>query len=112
MQLDTVDLLINCPWISIKGTKYQLKMILTLEISEFDCPKFGIVDRIFVCNNNIILFQCFKLNTIMFDEHYQSFEVKKENNEQIFVGYNMLASHVPNHICVLSNGNKYVILRG
>ncbi|XP_022164877.1 uncharacterized protein LOC111029935, partial [Myzus persicae] len=36
MQIDSIDLLINSPWISIKGTKYKPKMCLELDTIVFD----------------------------------------------------------------------------
>jgi len=62
--------------------------------------------------NNLIIFQCFKFNTIMFDEHYHCFEVEKVINEPIFVKHNMLPSYIPNHICTMSNGKNYITVRG
>lgn len=105
MKIDSLNSLINCSWISVKGTLYKPKTILTLDVCEFNGPNFGIVNKLYFYNNNLIVFQCFKLNTIMFDEHYHSYEVKKEINDNFFVYYNNLASYVPNHICTMTNGN-------
>jgi len=33
MVIDSLDSLISCSWISIKGTKYQTKMVLTLDVN-------------------------------------------------------------------------------
>ncbi|KAF0682407.1 SAM domain-containing protein, partial [Aphis craccivora] len=98
LNIEPLNALISCPWVAVKGTRYQLKMILTLDIVEYDFPKFGIIDKIYFYNN-LIIFQCFKFNTIMFDEHYHCFE------------HNMLASHIPNHICTMSNGKNYITVR-
>lgn len=59
-------------------------MVLTIDIFEYDLPKFGIVDKIYFCSN-LVLFHCFKLNTIIIDEHYHAFEVEKVNNDYIYV---------------------------
>jgi len=76
LNIEPLNALTSCPWVAVKGTRYQLKMILTLDIVEYDFPKFGIIDKIYFYNN-LIIFQCFKFNTIMFDEHYHCFEVDK-----------------------------------
>ncbi|KAF0752245.1 SAM domain-containing protein, partial [Aphis craccivora] len=110
LNIEPLNALTSCPWVAVKGTRYQLKMILTLDIVEYDFPKFGIIDKIYFYNN-LIIFQCFKFNTIMFDEHYHCFEVEKVINEPIFVKHNMLASHIPNHICTMSNGKNYITVR-
>lgn len=47
MEIDSIDsLTICCTWISVKGTKYQHKMVLTLDVNknENSFLKFGIVD--------------------------------------------------------------------
>ncbi|CAI6369501.1 unnamed protein product [Macrosiphum euphorbiae] len=40
IQKNSLDSIINCPWISVKGTRYTPKMILTLDICELDGPHF------------------------------------------------------------------------
>ncbi|XP_022166134.1 uncharacterized protein LOC111030773, partial [Myzus persicae] len=51
LEIDSFDSLVCCSWISIKGTKYKHKMILTLDINENSLPKFGVIDAIYLCNN-------------------------------------------------------------
>lgn len=115
IQKDSPDSIIincyNCPWISVKGTRYKSTMILTLDIFELNGLEFGMINKLFFCNNNLIIFQCFKLNTVIFDEHYHSFEVEKEIDDNIFIYYNNLASFIPNHISTMPNGKTYVTLR-
>lgn len=110
MEKDSLDLVICCKWVSIKGTKYQIKMVLTLDVNENSLPKFGIIDNIYLYNNKVIMFKCLQLNTIIFDDHFCSYEVTLENNV-IFLYHHMLYSHIPNNICVLPNGCTYVTLR-
>jgi hypothetical protein len=45
MEKDSLDLLICCKWVSIKGTKYQINMVLILDVNENSLPKFGIIDQ-------------------------------------------------------------------
>lgn len=66
MEKDSLDLLICCKWVSIKGTKYQIKMVLTLDVNVNSLPKFGIIDNIYLYNNKVIMFKCLQLNTIIF----------------------------------------------
>lgn len=87
-------------------------MILTLDLCELDGPKFGMINKIYFCNNELIIFQCFKLNATIFDEHYHSLEVEEEINNSIFIYYNDLTSYTPNHICTMPNGNRYITVRG
>lgn len=111
MQIDTIDLLIKSPWISIKGTKYKPKMVLTLSIEENELPKFCIIEDIFLYNNKYVMFECSELDTIVFDEHIIfSYEVKVEDSYQ-FVYYHMLPSSIPNNINTLPDGCKYVTVR-
>lgn len=104
--------LIKYAWITIKGSKYQPKMVLTLDIQENHQPKFGLINSIFICNDKIILFQCSQLNTTEFNEHFFSFEVSEENAPTIFISYDSLPSFVPNNINVISNGKRYITVRG
>jgi len=46
MKIDIIDLLNKYPCISIKGTKYNPKMVLTLSIEENELPKFCIIENI------------------------------------------------------------------
>ncbi|KAF0700218.1 MULE domain-containing protein, partial [Aphis craccivora] len=108
--IDSLDSLKQCTWICIKGTKYQSKMVLTLDIDENNLPKFGIIDDIYLCNNKIIVFRCLSIKTIIFYEHYFSYEIKHENRI-VFVYHQILFSHIPNNISVMPNGCTYVTLR-
>lgn len=40
------------------------------------------------------------------------YEVEEEINDSVFIYYNDLASYIPNHICTMPNGNKYITVRG
>ncbi|KAE9543676.1 hypothetical protein AGLY_002072 [Aphis glycines] len=111
IQKNSLNSIINCPWISVKGTRYTPKMILTLDICELDGPNFGMINKIYLCNNELIIFQYFKLNATIFDEHYHLLEVEKEINDSIFIYYNDLASYTPNHICTMPNGNRYITVK-
>jgi len=75
MVIDSLDSLISCSWISIKGTKYQTGMILTLDVNQNSLPEFGIINDIYFYNNTAVVFKCLKLNTIGYDEHFCSYEV-------------------------------------
>lgn len=86
-------------------------MVLTLDIYENNYPKFGLINNIFVCNDKQIIFHCAQLNTTVFNEHFFSFEVGKENGPTIFILYNSLPSFIPNNINVISNGKRYVTVR-
>jgi len=110
MEIDSFESLKQCTWICIKGTKYQSKMVLTFDIDENNLPKFGIIDEIYLCNNKVIIFQCLSVKTIIFYEHYFSFEIKHENS-LVFLYHHMLYSHIPNNISVMPNGCTYVTLR-
>lgn len=109
MEIDSFESLKQCTWICIKGTKYQSKMVLTLDINENNLPKFGIIDDIYICYNKVIIFQCLSVKTIIFYEHYFSFEIKHENS-LVFAYHHMLYSHIPNNISVMPNGCTYVTL--
>jgi len=103
--------LVKYPWITVKGTKYQPKMVLTLDIYENNYPKFGLINNIFVCNDKQIIFQCAQLNTTVFNEHFFSFEVGEENGPTIFILYDTLPSFIPNNNNVILNGKRYVTVR-
>lgn len=111
ININSFGTLIKYPWITVKGTKYQPKMVLTLDVFENDYPKFGIIINIFVCNHEFILFQCSQLNTIVFNEHLFSFEVSIKNDDKVFVSYDSLPSFLPNNINIISNGKRYVTVR-
>lgn len=111
MQLDSISFLIKCPWITVKGTKYKSKMVLTLNIEENKLPTFCIIEHLFLYNKQVVIFKCSELRTITFDEHIYSYEVNEENSNQIFVYHSMLSLFIPNNISTLPIGCKYVTLR-
>lgn len=94
LEINSFDSLFCYSRISVKGTKYQHEMVLTLDINENSLPKFGVIDAIYLCNNRVVVFQCCLLSTIIFDEHFFSYEVY----------HHMLYSHIPNNISIMSNG--------
>lgn len=58
MEIDSLDSLICCKWVSIKGKKYQVKMVLTFDMNKNNLPKFSIIDNIYLYNNKVIMFKC------------------------------------------------------
>lgn len=86
-------------------------MVFTLDIDENNLLKFGIIDDIYLCNNKVTIFQCLLVKTIIFYEHYFSFEIKHENSLVFVYHHIMLYSHIPNNISVMPNGCTYVTLR-
>lgn len=111
-KIESFDSVLKYPWINIKGTQYQPKMAMTLYINEMELPTFCLINEIFVCNNNQVVFLCFQLNTIMFNEHFFAYEIEVENNKKIFVSYDSLLSSIPNNINTVSSGKRYVTVRG
>lgn len=112
INIEYFDSVLKYPWINIKGTQYQSKMALTLNINEIDLPTICLINEIFVCNNNQVVFLCFQLNTIMFNEHYFAYEVDAEYKKKIFVSYDSLLNSMPNNISTLSSGKRYITVRG
>jgi len=110
IQIDSKNLLIKSPWILVKGTKYKTKMVLICNIEENGLPKCCIIGQIYLYDNKHVIFKCVELETIVFDEHIFSYEVKVENTYQ-FLYHHMLPSFIPNNINILPNGYKYVTLR-
>jgi hypothetical protein len=109
MVIDSLDSLISCSWISIKDTKYQIKMILTLDVNQNSLPEFSIINDVYFYNNTVVVFKCLKLN-IDFDENFCSYEVITPRINEVLI-YHMLYSHIPNNASVLSNGSTCVTLR-
>lgn len=112
INIEYFDSVLKYPWINIKGTQYQSKMALTLNINEIDLPTFCLIEEIFVCNNYQVVFLCFQLNTIMFNEHYFAYEVDVKYEKSIFVSYDFLLTSMPNNISTLSSGKRYITVRG
>ncbi|XP_022159932.1 uncharacterized protein LOC111028782 [Myzus persicae] len=110
LQLNSVKSIVKCPWVSIKGTKYKPKLVLTLDIYENNLPIFGIIEDIVVLNDILIIFKCKRTNTVIFDDHVFSYEIKLDD-ECTFVYHHALLSYIPNNISVLPNGRSYVTLR-
>jgi len=110
LQFNSVESIVKCPWVSIKGTKYKPKLVLTLDLYENDLPIFGIIEDIVLFNDTLVIFKCKRTNTVMFDEHVMSYEVKLDN-DYTFVYHDALLSYIPNNISVLPNGLSYVTLR-
>lgn len=108
---ELINSVIKYPWVNIKGTQYQPKMDLTLNICEIELPTFCLINEIFVYNNNQVIFNCIQLNTIVFNDHFFAYEVEVENTKNIFVSYDSLFNPIPNNINVISSGIKYVTVR-
>lgn len=55
---------------------------------EFNGPNFGMINKVYACNNALIILQYFKINyKIIFDKYYHSLEIEKEIYECIFFYY-------------------------
>lgn len=72
--------------------------------------KFLVIENIYVYHSKEIIFSGNVLETIDFDEHYFAYHVK-QSDEYCTVFYNSLLSPIPNALCMLFNGEQYVILR-
>jgi len=110
--IELFDSLWKYSWINIKDTRYQPKMVLTLYIHEIELPAFCLINEIFVYNNDQVVFFCFELNTIMFNEHFFAYEVEVDITKSTFVSYDSLLNSIPNNINILSNGKRYITVRG
>lgn len=64
----------------------------------------------YMYNSDEIFFSGNILETIDFDEHYFEYHVKP-SDEYCTVFYNSLLSPISNGLCLLFNGEQYVILR-
>jgi len=109
-QFNSVESIVKCPWVSIKGTKYKPKLVLTLDMYENDLPIFGIIEDIVLFNDTLVIFKCKRINTVIFDNHVFSYEIKLDD-KCTFVYHHALLSYIPNNISVLPNGRSYVTLR-
>jgi len=93
---------------ALKQTTYNIRQ--TWKWYSYILPIFGIIEDIVLFNDNLVIFKCKLTNTIAFDDHVFSYEVKVDD-ECTFVYHLTLFSYIPNKISVLSNGCSYVTLR-
>lgn len=89
-------------WAKIKGTVYKPGTILVHDVSG-DCDDFDVslktVSKVFVYNEDRIIFECTLLSTVDFDYHFNCFEVEyPEIKRTEYIFHDSLLSHVPNHI--------------
>jgi hypothetical protein len=110
LQFNSVESIVKCPWVLIKGTKYKPKLVLTLDTYENDFPIFGIIEDIFLFNDTLVIFKCKRTTTVIFNDHVFSYEVKIDD-ECTFVYHHAMLSYIPNNISVLPNGSRYITLR-
>lgn len=111
LNLDNIETLIRVKWAEVKGTRYKLKTILTLDIMN-DNPNFVIVKDIFLYGPNRVVFECSKFTTIGFDEHVFCYEVTSpEINDLCYIFQDLLISPIPNTLNIVSNGIYYITVR-
>lgn len=111
LNLDNIETLIRVKWAEVKGTRYKLKTILTLDIMN-DNPNFVIVKDIFLYGPNRVVFECSKFTTIGFNEHVFCYEVTSpEINDLCYIFQDLLISPIPNTLNIVSNGIYYITVR-
>lgn len=108
----TIQSIVKVNWVEVKGTKYNVHSIITLDVAEDSNPIFGSVKEIFVVNENVVIFKCIKMKTLWFDVHFGCYEVEYNTKEVSFILVNNLPSHVPNHMNSITCGHRYVTVRG
>jgi len=78
--------------IELKGTEYQVGMILVLECDNI--PSFGTIRQIFLNEVGEVLFLCNRLITHELDEHYDAFVVSSHPEQSAILSCDVF-SHVP-----------------
>lgn len=61
---------------SIKETKYKSKLVFVLDVYENELPIFEVIKDLILYNNTLVIFKCICINTVIFDDHVFSNEVK------------------------------------
>lgn len=111
LTLDRSKPLIKVTWAMMCSIRYNKGCVLV-----YDSDKDGylytflVIENVYVYNTDELLFSGNVLKTIDFDDHYFAYHVKP-SDEYCTVFYNSLLSPIPNALCMLSNGEQYVILR-
>lgn len=112
LNLNVEDSIFRVNWAEVGGTRYKPKTILTLGILDDNNPQFAIVKNVFLYAENMVIFECNILTTIGFDEHVYCYEITLPETDIIrYVFHDLLLSHVPNTLNVVSNGTKYITVR-
>ncbi|XP_008189915.1 uncharacterized protein LOC103311882 [Acyrthosiphon pisum] len=112
LNLNVEDSIFRVNWAEVGGTRYKPKTILTLGILDDNNPQFAIVKNVFLYAENRVIFECNILTTIGFDEHVYCYEITLPETDIIrYVFQDLLLSHVPNTLNVVSNGTKYITVR-
>lgn len=112
LNLSSQEPLKRVSWAKINGTLFKSKSILFEDIIDLEGISFMCIKNIYVYSTRRVIFECTKFVTLDFDEHFHSYHVDTTTNVNIiFVFYNSLICHVPNHLNLCSNGNTYITLR-
>ncbi len=69
--------LCRAKWIRVKGSKYSLGSVVTLEAGIF--PTFGLIIDILIVDVDNYLFVCEVPKTCQFDSHYHAYLLEKED---------------------------------
>lgn len=111
LNLNTVETLIRVNWAEVRGTRYKLNTILTLDILDDNNPQFISVKNVFLYASNRVIFECSLLKTVGFNEHVYCYEIISENNNSRFIFQDSFISPIPNTLNIVSNGMKFVTVR-
>lgn len=111
LSLDPSKSLVKVNWASMCSIRYNKGSILLYDLNtDAYLYMFLVVENIYVFNSDQLCFSGNLLKAIDFDEHFFAYHVKL-SNEHCTIFHNSLLSPTPNTLCMLFNGEQYVVLR-
>ncbi|XP_052123671.1 uncharacterized protein LOC127749479 [Frankliniella occidentalis] len=97
-------------WVKLKGTKYKLRMVLTLQIDNSENPVFGHIEAIILESNNSFVLVFSHLMNLGFDSHVHGYEVESSDSWSKVYVMNLFDPLPHNINLSASESKKFVVL--
>lgn len=109
--ISCADLFFSTKWIQIEGNKIEKCSILIKDVSlDTMLPIFVQVEEIFLCKDQVYLSYT-TLKSLAFIDHYQAYEIVRQNHEIEYLSLKNFYSHTPHTLSIQANFTFYVTLR-
>lgn len=110
--LDVSSKIYSVKWIIIEGKKLQRTSVLIENICPVsDEPILVQIDKVFLTEAKEIFLACSRLNSLGFDDHYQTFELERHEGSPVYLSLNDLYSRIPHNLSILPDCTFHVTLR-
>ena len=109
---DFVSSCLKVPWVDFKGTRYQVRMAVTISYDE-SCglPFFGEIDKIFCNESGNVCLLYNEYYTLGFEENFHAYQVILTGNSKCIILGDLLSPCPVICVRMSTNNDIYVTLR-